>query len=856
MKRVSLLQNGIHACSTRSRINSTVQTRTSHAKVLKEGVLVSNIYVANSLADAYCKCGSMHEALRLFGEILNPNAVSWNLMISGYHFSRQFDESMAFFCLMRCRGYDPDMITYGSVLSACAESENVCFGRQIYALVLKNGFLSNAFVCTGLISLFSRSFDFGDAISIFSEVSIENAVCYNAIIAGCIKNNKDRMALDFFSRMVHQFLAPSEFTFSSVLAACTALGELESGRQMHAWVIKYGYADDLYVGTNVVDLYAKCGDIDDAVMVFSQMPIQNVVTWTAIISGFVQMEDYVNCFRIFREMRLVGEEINAYTMTSVLTACSQTNIVTDTSQIHCLVVKFGFYLYLVVRDALINAYSKIGEFHLAKGVFDEMGFLNDAQSWAVMISGFAQNQQFKQAIELYWRMLSNGQLPDAFCSSSMLSIVTDVFVGLQLHSYVVKVGLLDRLTVSSSLLTMYSKSNCISEAYKVFTETPEKDAILWTSMIAGFSEHGFVEDAFLLFRRLVFEENLAFDRRTLVAVLYTCSTCQSLKRGKEVHGHIIRIGLIKDIGIGGALVNMYSKCRLLDSAIQIFYLMPQKDQVAWTSLLSGFSQNGHFKGAFDLYNLMAASGVKIDCFTASSIIGVLGNLNKIDMGKQLHAYCIKTCLDMDPSVSSSLVSMYSQSGHIEDSLRLFDEIKQPDLVTWTSMIVGYAQHGQGLEALKMYELMKKEGINPDSATFIGLLSACCHNGLVDEGCCLFDSMITDYGLAPELQHFACLVDLLCKAGKLNEAKELIDSMAMKPDAYIWGTLLAACRLHGNVDLGKLAASNVLEQDPNDDGAYVSLSNIYADLDEWEEVDKIRKLMKGYGVRKEVGISFT
>lgn len=857
MKRTSLPPNPFHLFNhpTLNRKPTTVtETRIIHAHIIKAFPLHSDLFIANSLADSYCKSGAMNDALLLLDEIPHPNQVSWNHMISGYNHSLQYDDSFRIFRRMHSNGFQPNQVTCGSILSACAASQSLHFGKQVFSLVMKNGFFSDGYVSTAMVDLFAKCASFDDALRVFSEVSIQNVVCWNAAIAGGVRNKDNWAALHLFRQMVDGNLMPNGFTFSSVLTACAALRELEFGRGIHGWVIKCGAGDDIFVGTSIVDLYAKCGDVNEAVRAFSRMPEHNVVSWTAIISSFVQMEDSVSALKFFKEMKEIGTDMNEFTITSILTACAKPAMAYVAIQMHCLILKTGFLMDCAVKDSLINMYARTGEVGLSEKVFDEIRCVKDVSTWAVMISGLAQSEDSTRSVELFKRMAREGLRPDKFCSSSVLSVISCLALGKQIHSFVLKAGLVLDVSVASSLFTMYSKCDNLDDAYEVFKQMPEKDTVSWTSMIAGFAEHGNADQAFCLFKKMIFEK-IRPDYMTLSAILIACSVLRSLHKGKEIHGYALRVGLGPETLLCGALVNMYSKCRTLVSARRIFDAMPQKDQISWSSLVSGYAQNGYIEDALSQFHQMLIDGMEIDYFTISSVLGVSATLTRAGLGKQLHAYSVKIGLDSDLSVSSSLITMYSKCGSIDDSRRVFDQIERPDLVTWTAMIDGYAQHGQGVEALKIYEMMREEGIQPDSVTFVAVLSACSHNGLVEEGYLYLNSMVKNYGIAPEACHYACMVDLLSRSGRLEEAASFIDKMPIKPDALIWGTLLGACRVHGNVELGKLAAEKVLELEPCDPGAYVLLSNFCAEVGDWEEVLKIRSLMKGVGVRKEPGWSF-
>ncbi|CAK9158673.1 unnamed protein product [Ilex paraguariensis] len=474
-------------------------------------------------------------------------------------------------------------------------------------------------------------------------------------------------------------------------------------------------------------------------------------------------------------------------------------------------------------------------------------------TWAVMISAYAQSKSSGRAVDLFQRLFQEGLRPDTFCSSSVLSIVESLSLGRQIHCYTLKAGLVFDVSVGSSLFTMYSKCGSLEESYQVFEQMAEKDDVSWASMIAGFAEHGCAHQAIQLFKEMPFEEAMP-DETTFTAVLTACSAIRALKIGKEVHAYAIRRGDGEQI-LDGALVNMYSKSGALCLARRVFDMIPLKDHVSCSSLVSGYAQNGYIKEALQLFHEMLVADLEIDSFTMSSVLGVVAHLNRSSIGTQLHAHTIKTSLELEASVGGSVVMLYSKCGSIDDCRKAFEQIRKPDLISWTAMIASYAQHGKGEEALRVYELMRKSGTNPDSVTFVGILSACSHNGLVEEGYYYLNSMVEEYGIEPGYRHYACMVDLLGRSGRLKEAERLIKNMPIQPDAFIWGTLLAACKMHGDVELGKLAAEKVIDLEPVDAGAYVSLSNICADVGQWEEVLKIRGGMKGTGMKKEPGWSF-
>ncbi|CAJ1921107.1 unnamed protein product [Sphenostylis stenocarpa] len=831
---------------------SVRNTEILHAHLLKTCNLQSDIFLMNSLLDWYCKSADMVIACKLFDTFALPNLVSWNIMISGCEHNSMFRKSLKMFCRMRLLGVEPDEFTYGSVLSACSALRAPIFGKQIHSLVIKNGFLSSGYVQTRMVDLFSKNCNFKEALRFFYDASHDNVACWNAIISVGVKSGESWVALNLFCQMRHASLMPNNYTFPSILTACGVLKELHIGRGVHGWTIKCG-ATDVFVETAIVDFYTKSGCMSEAFRQFSQMQVHNVVSWTAIISGFVQEDDIIFALKLFKNMRAIGQQINNYTVTSVVSACAKPGMIKEAGEVHSLVLKLGLNLDPKVGAALVNMYAKIGELGLSELAFSEIKNTKDQSIWAAMLSSLAQNQNSRRAVELFLVMLGEGVKPDEYCISSVLSIMSCLCVGSQINGYALKSGLVSNASVGSSLLKMYSKRGCLEESYKVFQQIPVKDNVSWCSMISGFAEYGCAYRSLQLFKEMIYQE-IEPDNVTLISTLAACSDLCFLKTGKEIHGYIFRLGIGTNIIVGGALVNMYSKCGSLNFARTAFDILPQKDAFALSSLVSGYAQKGLIEESFLLFRDMLRTDIIVDAFTISSTLGAAAVLYRPDIGAQLHAYIEKLGLQADISIGSSLVTMYSKCGNIEDCEKAFHDAEKPDLIGWTSIIVSYAQHGKGAEALAAYELMRKEGVQPDAVTFVGILFACSHSGLVEEAFFYFNSMCEDYNIKPGYRHYACLVDLLGRSGRLREVESFIKNMLIEPDALIWGILLAACKVHGDFELGKLAAKKILELEPSDAGVYVSFSNICADVGQWEEVTTIRNSLKGTGMKKEPGWS--
>ncbi|ESQ38164.1 hypothetical protein EUTSA_v10028408mg [Eutrema salsugineum] len=837
---------------TNSRLCTLRTTRILQAHLLRRYLLPFDVFLTKSLLSWFSVSGSMADAAKLFDTIPQPDVVSCNIMISGYKQNQLFEESCRFFSKMHFLGFQANEISYGSVLSACSVLEIPLFCELVCCHTIKMGFFLSEVVQSALIDAFSKSLRFGDAYKVFYDTLSANVYRWNAIIAGALRIQDYGAVFDIFYEMCGGSQKPDSYTFSSILAACASLGNIRFGKAVQAQVIKCG-AEDVFVSTAIVDLYAKCGHMAEAREVFSRILNPSVVSWTVMLSGCTKSNDVFSALEIFKEMIRLGVEINRCTVTSVISACGRPSMVNEASQIHAWVLKSGFYLDSSVAASLISMYSKSGDIYLSELVFEDLGDVQKPNIANVMVSSLSQSKKSGRATRLFTRMLLEGVRPDEFCVCSLLSVLDSLNLGKQIHSYTLKSGLVLDLSVGSSLFTMYSKCGNLEESFSLFQKIPVKDNACWASMISGYSEYGYLRKAIELFSEML-ADGTSPDESTLAAVLTVCAFLPSLPRGKEIHGYSLRFGIDKGMLLGSALVNMYSKCGSLKLARQVYDRLPEMDPVSCSSLISGYSQHGLIQDGFLLFRDMVMSGFTIDSFEVSSILKAAAISDDSSLGAQVHGYITKSGLCTEPSVGSSLLTMYSKFGSIEDCCKAFSQISSPDLIAWTALIASYAKHGKATEALQVYNLMKEKGFKPDKVTFVGVLSACSHGGLVEEGYSHLNSMVQDYCIKPENRHYACMVDALGRSGRLREAESFINNMPIKADALVWGTLLAACRVHEDVELGKLAAKKAIELEPSDAGAYVSLSNILAEVGEWEEVEETRKLMKGTCVQKETGWS--
>ena len=373
-------------------------------------------------------------------------------------------------------------------------------------------------------------------------------------------------------------------------------------------------------------------------------------------------------------------------------------------------------------------------------------------------------------------------------------------------------------------------------------------------MIGGLAQHGFVHEAFSLFLEME-RQGFVPDAVTYVSILSACPSTGALEWVKEVHSHALRAGLESDVRVGSGLVHMYAKSGSIDDARRVFDRIVERNVITWNVMIGGLARQGFGHEAFSLFLEMERGGFVPDSITYVSILSACASAGALEWVREVHSQAMRAGLESDLHVGTALVNMYARSGSIDEARLVFDRIVERDVITWNVMIGGLAQHGCGQEALLLFERMIAEGVGPDGVTFVATLSACSHVGLVDKGRHQFLAMTQDYGIKPTVEHYTCMVDLLGRAGHLEEAKLFILNMPLEPAGATWGALLGACRTYGNVEMAELAAKECLKLEPENAGVYVLLSNIYAAAGKWERVSSVRTMMQDRGIHKEPGRSW-
>ncbi|PSR86832.1 Pentatricopeptide repeat-containing protein [Actinidia chinensis var. chinensis] len=519
--------------------------------------------------------------------------------------------------------------------------------------------------------------------------------------------------------------------------------------------------------------------------------------------------------------------------------------------------------------------------------------LNTAQnvnlfSWNVAMRGYSESKNPKEAVLLYKNMLricgfnpDNYTYPLLLKSCARLSLI---WMGHEILGHVLQLGFDSDIFVHNAAIHMLVSCGELEVAYKVFGESSVRDLVSWNSLINGFVRCGKAHEALKIYREME-AEGIQPDEVTMIGVVSSCAQLEDLNLGSEFHRSIQENRLNLTIPLTNALMDMYAKCGnlreaqllfeklekktmvswttmiggyakfgYLEVARRLFDEMPEKDVVPWNAMIGGYIQAKRCKDALALFHEMQARNLKPDEVTMVNCLSACSQLGALDVGIWLHHYIEKHKLSLTVALGTALVDMYAKCGNIAKALQFFHEIPRRNSLTWTAIIGGLALHGNARDAISYFSEMVDIGLMPDEVTFLGLLSACCHGGLVEEGRNFFAQMKSRFNLSPNLKHYSCMVDLLGRAGLLDEAEELIRSMPIEADAVVLASLFFSCRIHRNVDMGERAAKKLFELDPHDSGSYVLLANMYEEARMWGEAGKVRKMMRDRGVEKTPGCS--
>lgn len=646
----------------------------------------------------------------------------------------------------------------------------------------------------------------------FEELPNRTNFAYNAILRGLVDTSRFLSALEFFKSMVH----PDNFTYPLVFKACSALNALEEGRRVQEIVksneINLGWKPNVYVHCSIIDMFSKCGRLDEARKVFDEMPVRDLACWSAIIAGAVHNLDWFEALRLFNRMRLEGTKPDSVIIAVILPACGGLENKQIGTALHSCAVKNSFHTDLYVSNALTDMYCKCGDTSGAHMLFSSM-VDKDTVSWNILIAGYSQNCQYQESIELFRKMKHSGFKPNAIVVASVFSGLGKLKLlkhGKEMHGYVLKYEL-----------------------------EMESDAVLRCAMIDMYMNCGSPREAETIFKLATTSDDCV-----------TKVNCTTLEGKIELSSLISKRGTAPDQREWLQLKTTNLERSGWASGID------HLDIMMWNSMIAGYFANGDTNLALEIFRSIWRSNLKPNSVTLLSIIPMCTRVGNLRHGKEVHGYAVRTQIGAMVSVLNSLIDMYSKCGSLDLGMRLFALMGEKNVVTYNSVISSLAIHGLGESAFLLLKQMEETGTKPNKVTFTGLLSGCRHAGLVDKGLSLFQSMRHRYNVVPSPEHYSCVVDLLGRAGQIDKALDFVKHMSMNSDVNVLGSLLGACRVHNEVEVAHVLWKNIVgSEELSGSGLHMLLHNVYAASEQRNEALTVRRMMKEKGLEKVAGCSW-
>ncbi|PON82362.1 Tetratricopeptide-like helical domain containing protein [Trema orientale] len=544
----------------------------------------------------------------------------------------------------------------------------------------------------------------------------------------------------------------------------------------------------------------------------------------------------------------------------VLRSCNGLGDVRNGERVHGHVLKLGFDSFGLVVAALEEIYGQSGDFVSETELVDGNNSFSGLDYWNVLITEAAQNGKGEESFRLFKRMRMEKIEPSSLTMINLLRSsvsLNSMSVGKGVHCLVLVSNLGENLSVNTALLSFYAKLGALNDARLLFEKMPQKDCVVWNIMISANSRNGCPKEAIQLLRGMG-RSGIRADLFTALPAISSVTQLKAIEWGKQMHAHVIRNGSDYQVSVHNSLIDMYCECDRLSSASKIFDLVESKTLVSWSAMIKGYVNHDQSLDALSLFSNMISNGCKVDFVTIINILPACVNIGALENVKYLHGFSMKSGLSSLSSLDTALLVSYAKCGCIEMARKLFDEekINDKDVITWNSMVSAYAKHGNWQQCFDLYNKMKQSNMKPDHVTFLGILTTCVNSGLVKEGKRVFKEMIESYGCQPNQEHYACMVDLLGRAGHIDEARELVKSMPFEPDARVWGPLLSACKMNrSETGLAEFAAEKLITMEPKNAGNYILLSNIYAAAGKWDGVAKMRSILRDRGLKKTPGCSW-
>ncbi|MCO5594492.1 hypothetical protein L7F22_048523 [Adiantum nelumboides] len=760
--------------------------------------LEERVLLGNMLISMYTKCECSENAYRLFAKMCSRDVFTWTLIITAYIKSGYNEQALGLFWRMKGEGVKPNKITFLSIIRACTCLSEI---NVIFTCIVEEESYFDDLVVNSLVDFYAKHTAVDDAYLLFQNIRKSGVVPWNTMIAGFSQQGFHNEAFALLTQMLNEVVKPDEITCLTLLKSCINYVSLVEGQKVHAFSVENGMELSISVANTTVHMYVKCGSLEDAEHVFNEMTSRDVVSWSVIIAGHTEHGHADKALLFFEQMQLTGIEPNKVVYMCALKACIALQCTRRGQQIHTCIALNHLEHDPFLGSSLMDMYLKCGSVKDAHFVFVSMP-LQDTVMWNSLIYGYTEDGQGGEALRMFHRMIHDGFRPDeaTFVSSLKACVdLTDLEQGRQVHGYAVENSMHSHSQVGNALIGLYAKCGFMTEARQVFDRMIDRSLPAWTTAIAGYIQNDLHKEGLQLLDPIKLE-GVTHNEFMFSAVSKAYENPLSSNEVGRNHVPVLQLKLDSASYVGNSLVNMYGELENITCCRHVFNQLPQRDVVSYNTIISTCVENELCCEAMNVFCQMLAEKVKADSITLVCIMKACASLASLEQGMQLHAMSVEGGHDKDDVIQGILVDMYAKCGCMRHAKKAFTCIFEPDSLSWTSMVSGYAQHGLGHDAICLVERMHNQDVELDAVTFIGALSACSYGGLVDEGLCCLYSMDQVCMMMPSSQHYASLLDLLGRAGRLSDAVDLLHWIPCHPNATMLTALLAACKIHGELEV--------------------------------------------------------
>ncbi|KAK4751324.1 hypothetical protein SAY87_004806 [Trapa incisa] len=734
---------------------------------------------------------------------------------------------------------------FASFLDNCWEFNSL---KKLHARIFVLGLGGEIFLGTKLVSSYAKFRTLSESRWVFRGIVNDNLSLWNSVIVGYFRANQFQEVLGGYLALRRRRIGLNSPAVTFSLKSCVGLESLGFGRGVHCDAFKFGLEGDPFVGSALIGLYSKLGAIEDAAKSFDEISERDTVAYTSMITAFSQCGGRLSCkaFHVFGYMQRNQVDPSRVTLVSLLQAAASLGELNAGQAIH------GFALRRrigcsdeVFETALMDMYIRCGGLKMASRVFRPKK-VRTVGSWNALITGYLQIGQPVEALQHFICMICEKVVPDLISLANALLACADLVCmkeGKSIHGYIFRAGMELDTVASTALLGLYCKCGGLGQARQIYNQIDNKDVITHNVMMGGYVRDGLAREAIEMYSHMI-RTGQRPNSASLLTVLSALSDHKDVKTCLPLHGRLIRSNLESNTEIANHLISTYARCSFLHYARRVFNRIARVDLVSLTSMMTGYVLAGHADEAVSLLKDMQQEILEHDSVALTTVLQAFSQLGCLSSVKEVHCRLYRSRGEADLPFVNSLITTYAKCGRADLAGLLFHSTSSQCLTTWNAMIAAHGMHGNPEEAMKLYNEMKVKGIRPDGATFTSILTACSHSGLVQEGLCVFKSMYEEHGLHPQEEHYSCLVDLLCRSGKLAEACEVLRSIPLLDESSsAKGSLLAACRVYADQKRGEAIGRELLDSESGKPSLYTAISNLYAQGERWEEAGRLRSVGK-------------